>query len=172
MANGKYRYWLGDDGLLLLGAWARDGLTDKEIAEKVGIAESTLYDWKAKYPEISEALKKGKEIADIEVENALHKKAVGFKETVKKPVKVRRVEYVGGKRSGEYEEVVEAEEEVFIPPDTTAGIFWLKNRQPSKWRDRPADDGKADFGEVLRNLRALDEIASNIQPDRRIEDFE
>lgn len=137
MAKGKYEYWLTDDGLLLLSAWARDGATDREIAERMGIAESTLYDWKNKYPKISEALKKGKEIVDIGVENALLKKALGFKETVRKPLKVRRVEYSGGKRLREYEEVVDAEEEIFIPPDTAAEIFWLKNRKPATWRDRP-----------------------------------
>ena len=68
----KYEYWLEEDGQLLLSAWARDGLTDEQIADNMGIAPSTLYDWKKKFPEISETLKKSKEIADIEVENALH----------------------------------------------------------------------------------------------------
>lgn len=52
-------------------AWARDGLTDEQIADKMGITTSTLYDWKNKYSEISEALKRGKEVVDVEVENAL-----------------------------------------------------------------------------------------------------
>ena len=72
----KYEYWLTDDGLLLLSAWARDGLTDEDIAAKMGIAIATLYVWKNKYTEVSEALKKGKEVIDIEVENALLKKAL------------------------------------------------------------------------------------------------
>ena len=57
MAKGKYQEWLESDGLLLLEGWARDGLTDEQIAEKIGVSTSTLYDWKAKYPEISESLK-------------------------------------------------------------------------------------------------------------------
>ena len=57
--------------MLLLEAWARDGLTDEQIADKMGITTSTLYDWKNKYSEISEALKRGKEVVDVEVENAL-----------------------------------------------------------------------------------------------------
>ncbi len=61
--------------MLLLEAWARDGLTDEQIADKMGITTSTLYDWKNKYSEISEALKKGKEVVDVEVENALLKSA-------------------------------------------------------------------------------------------------
>lgn len=172
MAKGKYKDWLTEDALLLLSAWARDGATDREIAEKMGIAESTLYDWKNKYKEISEALKKNKELADIEIENALYKKALGFKETVKKPIRVKHIEYVDGKRDREHEEVVQAEEEVYIPPDVAAQGFWLKNRQPSKWRDRPADDGKADMKVILQNIRAMDEIISSPMPDRRIEDFE
>lgn len=62
MAKGKYQRWLEPDGLLLLEGWARDGLTDEQLAEKMGINPATLYDWKNKHPEISEALKKGKEI--------------------------------------------------------------------------------------------------------------
>ena len=59
MARGKFGYWLTEDGLTLLEGWARDGLTDEQIAEKIGINRATLYDWKKKYPNISNALKKG-----------------------------------------------------------------------------------------------------------------
>ena len=76
MARGKYEYWLTEDGLLLLEGWARDGLTDEQLAEKMGIGARTLYDWKLKYPQISQALKKGKEVVDIQVENALLKRAL------------------------------------------------------------------------------------------------
>ena len=74
MAKGKYEYWLSPDGLLLLEAYARDGLTDEQIAKNLDITPSTLYEWKRRYSEISEALKKGKEVVDIEVENALLKR--------------------------------------------------------------------------------------------------
>lgn len=102
MAKGKYEYWLTRDGLTLLEGWARDGLTDEQIAANMGIVPSTLYAWKKEHEEISEALKKGKEVVDYEVENALLKKAI----------------------SG----------------DVTASIFWLKNRRPDKWRDKPPQD--------------------------------
>lgn len=75
MATGKFQYWRTADGLTLLQGWARDGLTDAQIAHNCGIRVCTLYDWKNKYPEISDALKKGKEIVDYEVENALLKRA-------------------------------------------------------------------------------------------------
>lgn len=103
MAHGKYEYWLTADGLTLLGGWARDGLTDEQIAHNIGIRRSTLAEWKKRFPEFSDTLKKGKEIVDYEVENALLKNALGG--------------------------------------DTTAQIYWMKNRRPSQWRDRP-ENGK------------------------------
>lgn len=136
MAKGKYEYWLTPDGLLKLEAWARDGLTDEQIAENMNIVASTLYEWKKRYPEISEALKRNKELVDIEVENALLKKALGFKENIRKAIKVKEVLYENGKRKSEKEHIEYADEEVFVPPDTTAQIFWLKNRRPERWRDK------------------------------------
>lgn len=127
MAKGKYEYWLSPDGLLKLEAWARDGLIDEQIAENIGINPATLYDWKKKYPEISEALKKGKEVVDIEVENALLKRALGYEYTETKTEEYI-VEGVPVKR------VTKTVKEVV--PDTTAQIFWLKNRRPEQWRDK------------------------------------
>ena len=78
MAKGKYEYWLTSEGLLLLEGWARDGLTDEQIAHNMGISRSTLNQWKEKYPDISDTLKKGKEVVDRQVENALLKRALGY----------------------------------------------------------------------------------------------
>lgn len=133
MARGKFEYWLTEDGLTLLEGWARDGLTDAQMAGNMRINPATLYDWKKKYPKISEALKKGKEVVDIQVENALLKRALGYdfqEEKIEKSDKdgVKVVQTVK-----------------HIPPDTTAQIFWLKNRRPDRWRDKPeltaADEG-------------------------------
>lgn len=71
MAKGKYQKWLEPENLILLEGWARDGLTDEQIAHNIGINKATLYDWIKKYPDISDSLKKGKEVVDIQVENAL-----------------------------------------------------------------------------------------------------
>lgn len=122
--------------LMQVEAWARDGATDEIVYKKLGISKDTFYEYKKKYQEFSDALKKGKEVVDIEVENTLLKRALGFKETVKKAVKVKRVEYDNGRRELEKEEVVLVDEEVFVPPETTSIIFWLKNRRPDKWRDK------------------------------------
>lgn len=139
MAKGKYERWLEPGGLLLLEGWARDGLTDEQIAEKCGCACSTLYDWKNKYPEISEALKKGKEVIDIQVENALLKRALGYE------YQEERIE-IGGKEGQKVIQTIK-----HIAPDVTAQIFWLKNRRPDKWRDKP-DPVLTDTGETLSAL--------------------
>ncbi|MDI9412097.1 MAG: transposase [Bacillota bacterium] len=122
--------------LIEVEGWARDGLIDEQIAYNLGVALSTFMTYKNKFPELSEVLKKGKDVVDREVENALLQKALGITKTVMKPIKVREVSYNNGKRVREVETIEYAEEEIFIPPDTTAQIFWLKNRKPAEWRDK------------------------------------
>lgn len=144
-AKGKYQEWLEPEKLILIEGWARDGLTDEQIAHNMGIAPSTLYEWKKQYSEISEVLKKGKEIVDRLVENALLKKATGEIRTIRKPIKVKEVLYENGKRISEKEHIEYADEEIYIPPDTTAQIFWLKNRKPEEWRDKRQVEEKVEI---------------------------
>lgn len=138
MAKSKADEWLEQDKLTLLEAWARDGLTDEQIANNMGISVASLYNYKNQHLEILEALKKGKEVVDIEVENALLKKCFGYNVPIKKTFKVKRIKYnpENGKKVEEYEELVEGEDEVHIPADTTSQIFWLKNRKPKEWREK------------------------------------
>lgn len=124
MAVGKYKEWLTKDGLLKLEAWARDGLTDEQIAHNMGISMATLYNYKKEYLDISEALKRGKTVADIEVENALYKRAIGFTYTETKT------------EIGDFGEKKVTKTVKTALPDTTAQIFWLKNRKPKAWRDK------------------------------------
>lgn len=140
MAKGKYREWMEPDGLTLLEGWARDGLTDEQIAKKMGINPSTLYDWKNKYSKISETLKKGKDFVDVQVENALLKRALGYEYTEE------RVEI--SEKDGR--KVIQTVKQVV--PDTTAQIFWLKNRRPEKWRDKPEQPGDTDALKKAREL--------------------
>ena len=77
-SKGKYERWLTEEGLELVTGWARRGLTDEQIAHNCGITAKTLYEWKKKFSKFCEALKNGKEVADIQVENALYKRAVGY----------------------------------------------------------------------------------------------
>ena len=76
MAKNKYDEWLTEEGLVLIGGWARDGLSKEQIAENMGICRDTLYEWEKKFTDISDALKKGREVADRNVENALYKNAM------------------------------------------------------------------------------------------------
>lgn len=76
MAKGEYKKWLEEDNLLLLQGWKRDGLTDEQIAQKIGVAARTLERWKAKHSQIRRALKIGKTKANFAVENKLFQKAM------------------------------------------------------------------------------------------------
>lgn len=126
MAKGKYQYWLTSEGLTLLEGWARDGLTDEQIAIKIGIGYSTLQTWKSQYQDIQDTLKKGKEVVDYQVENALLSAA--------------------------------------LEGNTTAQIFWLKNRRPDKWRDKPDETRSARENETSAQdslVRAIQEAVKD-----------
>lgn len=148
--KGKYEYWIGEDGLIKIEGWARDGLIDKQIAEdKIGINEATLCRWKEKFPQIMHALKRGKEVVDREVESALLKRALGYEtvETIEEPVK--------DKETGEIKMEVTKRIVKQVVPDTTAQIFWLKNRKPDEFRDKRDVElsGNVDFSSVISKAR-------------------
>ena len=125
---GKYHDWITEEGLIKIEGWARDGLTDEQIAHNIGIRRETLYVWKNKYPNISNALKNGKEVVDRQVENALLKRALGYEyEEVKQIIEKDEK----GKDRKRIEKTIKQ-----VIPDTTAQIFWLKNRKPDEWRRR------------------------------------
>ena len=144
--------WLTHEGLNQIAEWASMGLTNEDIAHNMGIKKTTFYTWQKKYPELADTLKNAKKVADQIVENALYKRALGYS----------------------YEEVtsfIDEEGNVtgrktvtkHVLGDVTAEIFWLKNRQPEKWRNHPEnasqetedtqDDG---FLEALNGTAAAD----------------
>lgn len=125
MNNGKYKDWLTDEGLTLISGWARAGLSNKQIAQNIGISEKVFYEWQNKHTQFREALKKAKEVADYEVENALYKSA--------------------------------------LEGNTTAQIFWLKNRMPDKWRDKQDLEvsGDLSISDVIRRSRERKEQMEN-----------
>jgi hypothetical protein len=120
----KYTEWLTEEGLIKINGWARDGLIDEQIATNIGVSYSTFKEWKKKFPDFSAALKKGKDVVDREVENALYKSAIGF--------------------IYEEETVTNAGDVVLVKkyskPNTTAQIFWLKNRKRNQWTDKSEVD--------------------------------
>lgn len=135
MASGKYHDWLTEEGLLKIEGWARDGLTDEQIAKNIGIGYSTLQAWKSKYRDIQDTLKRGKEVIDREVENALLKRALGY---TYNEVTQEADEF--GKLA--VSKVVTKQ----VSPDVTAQIFWLKNRKPKEWRDRKETELSGNIG--------------------------
>lgn len=118
--------------LILVEGWARDGLTDEQIAGNLGISKDTFYKYKKEHPDFSDSLKKGKEIVDYAVENALLKRALGYTTTIKKD----KVTKDG--------DVVEIKEEVHVMPDTTAQIYWLNNRKPKQWKNKRTEEANND----------------------------
>lgn len=162
MAKDKSAYWTSPEGLIKLEVWARNGLKDQDIAKNMGISRSTLNVWKNKHSDISDTLKKGKEVVDAQVENALLKRALGYSYNEDKYISVpmeqeeydiKLTQYMNMYK---YEHPEAADSELMIAkeqfpktkmqlverkqkevvPDTTAQIFWLKNRMPDKWRDK------------------------------------
>lgn len=136
--KGKYTEWMTDDGLLRIFGWARDGLTEEQIAHNMGVAYSTFRTWVDRFPALLDTLKKGKAPVDQEVENALLKRALGYQyeETI------TEIEEVPTGKTDDYGRPIMKQQKHIRKvmktalPDTTAQIFWLKNRRPSKWRDK------------------------------------
>lgn len=148
----KYDDWITEEGLLKIEGWARDGLTDEQIAHNCGVAYSTFREWKKKFSALSAVLKKGKEVVDRQVENALLNNALGFhyeEEMVTNKGEVVRVEK-------------------YQAPNTTAQIFWLKNRKPVEWRDKHEQtvevSGKMDVNNAYDEL-TVDELRALINSE-------
>ena len=119
--------WLEEDNLMLLECWARDGYTFTDIANKIGIALSTLKAWRKAYPDMEKALKAGREIVDYKVENALLKSALGYK--------TKEVKVTTTIRYGKVVETIKEVTEKDQAPNVSAIQCWLYNRTPKKWRN-------------------------------------
>lgn len=153
MAKGKYQEWLQEENLILLKAWAMDGLTDEQIAKNIGINRTTLYEWKKKYPDINNALKKGKTIYDVEAEQNLHKVGQGYY--------IEEVETYITETNGVQTKRIKKTKK-WVPPNVTALIFWLKNRKPDVWMDRKAKEIEVkNDGNLQRYFELLDKELLN-----------
>lgn len=140
--------------LILVECWARDGLTDEQISNNLGISTSTFYEYKKNYPEFSESLKRGKEVVDYEVENALLKRALGY-EFEEKTYETRWDE-----NQGRFREVLTKKVRKEIVPDTTAQIYWLNNRKPKQWRNKRNEEEGND-----ENLNKVEQLLSKIKEE-------
>ena len=147
MKKTKYHRYMEEYGEEYLRRCAEEGYTDSEIANMSGVSYKTFRRWIDEHEEFANALKLGRFGADFAVIEALYKKATGYSVTVNKTYKLKRVDYDPdtGKKIREYEELQTGADDSYIPADVRAMSFWLKNRQPTRWSDKPeqAAEGNA-----------------------------
>ena len=134
----------------LAEALAKQGLTNEELAEELGISVRTLYQWKQVYPDFSHAVTAGGDPINQRVKNALLRRALGYDLRLKKEVVV----------AGELQE---AEYDVHIEPDVGAALQWLKNRVPDEWRDKQPESTANDGGLKIILTNASDMDMSNCE---------
>lgn len=138
--------WETEDSLLLLRGWKRDGLEDKEVAKKIGIAPETLCRWKARSESIRQALNKTKDIVDKELEESMFKRASGFYVD----------EWVEEYRCDEHGNEILAfkrKTRKFIPPSETMQIFLAKHQIRGKWNDDRTEDDKKEQQARIEKLQ-------------------
>lgn len=143
-------YWLTEDGLTLLTAWKRDGLTEAAIARNMGISQKVLTGWKKECPELRDALRVGKELLDYRVENALLKAALGY--TTKEVKVTLGKKMVGGEAFQVLKETTTKE----VGPNAMACLAWLNNRKHDQWkrnRDNVVDVDKEDSNVTVTIIR-------------------
>lgn len=137
------------------------GVTDADLADFFEVSESTINLWKQEHPEFSESIKKGKLSADIQVANKLFDRATGAEWTEDQAFKVKTIKYDDkGKKVAESEEIVTVPVRRAAPPDTAAGIFWLKNRKSSDWRDKQDHEHTGKDGEPIQSAITVTFVSS------------
>lgn len=163
MARAEYKKWLEPDNLTRLRSWARDGLTNEQIAKKIGIRRQTISEWSKKYPDIADALKKGKEVVDSEIEDSLisimkkhtvtttqykmvKKDAFNLKAERSKFANIYKLDHPNATKEevgiavaehvDVYEKIPISKTVTEVDPNASAIIFWLKNRRPDVYRDQ------------------------------------
>lgn len=134
---------------------AERGATDIEIADYFEVSVRTLYRWKADNPEFRQALKLAKDVADERVERSLYHRACGYEQDA---IKIFMPAGADKPVIAEYREKV--------APDTTACIFWLKNRKSQEWRDRQDVEHSGTIKSILVPERiATERSKSDVTPD-------
>lgn len=163
MARAEYKKWLEPDNLTRLRSWARDGLTNEQIAKKIGVRRQTISEWSKKYPDIADALKKGKEVVDSEIEDSLisimkkhtvtttqykmvKKDAFNLKAERSKFANIYKLDHPNATKEevgiavaehvDVYKKIPISKTVTEVDPNASAIIFWLKNRRPDVYRDQ------------------------------------
>ena len=163
MAHADYNKWLEPDNLIKLRSWARDGLTNEQIAKKIGVKRQTFQRWLSTYSDMSDALKKGKEIVDAEIEDSLisimkkhtvtttqykmvKKDAFNLKAERSKFANIYKLDHPNATKEevgiavaehvDVYEKIPISKTVTEVDPNASAIIFWLKNRRPDIYRDQ------------------------------------
>ena len=148
--KGRYQEWLEPDGLLKIKGWARDGLTNLEIAKNMGVSDSTFNEWQRKFPQIPETIKEGRAPVIVDVEDTFYtKKLKGY--FIEEEV-VEVTKHPNGDKTEHRKKMKR-----WIPPDTTAIIFYLKCRKPEKYNDRISvaieDKGNGKLADLIEGLK-------------------
>ena len=163
MPRSRFDDVVTPENIIRVRGWARDGLDGQQIANNLGIGKSTLYDYITKSKELANALKKGRDVADREIENSLYKRALGY--DVEEVIEEQRPD-----SNGVMTVTLKKVTKKHIAPDTTAIIYWLNNRKPKEWRNKQVIE--SDSNSVIANMQALAELVNKPNKDRKIEDFE
>lgn len=124
------------------------GMTDAQMADFFEVNESTINNWKNEYPEFLESIKKGKDLADVEVVEALRKRALGY-----------QYEEIKQEASQQGDRTTTTTKEV--PPDPTAIIFWLRNRQRDKWTNNPMPDDQDQVANPVKIVVNVEDARKN-----------
>lgn len=163
MARAEYKKWLEPDNLTRLRSWARDGLTNEQIAKKIGVKRQTFQRWLSTYSDMSDTLKKGKEVVDSEIEDSLisimkkhtitttqykmvKKDAFNLKAERSKFANIYKLDHPNATKEevgiavaehvDVYEKIPISKTVTEVDPNASAIIFWLKNRRPDVYRDQ------------------------------------
>ena len=127
MAKCNSKEAIVKENLEKIKEWLAEGKSKNSIAKALSMSSDTLYKYLEKYIGSLDDIKNLRKPAVEKLESTMFRNAIGYERPVKKYAKVKRIEYIDGKKSLEYEEMVEYEEKNYYPPDNTAGIFLLKN---------------------------------------------
>lgn len=128
---------------------AKDGATNIQIADAIGVTSRTIDYWLAKDHDLFRAIKDNKNVADMMVEASLFQRAIGYQRRASRQYLEKKL--VHDEETGEAElktVMIDHEYIEHLPPDTVAGIFWLKNRQPERWREKPQEPDPKDNGQT------------------------